>query len=95
VSTFVLDAANEAAIERLERSMVEAVREGLPRVVLAVGPFIPFDNQAIRAVITLLRRVRERGGELVLRTERADVLRTLRVTGLDQVFAIEAEAIAC
>ena len=95
MSTFLLDAANEAVLENLERSMVEAVEDGRPRVVLAVGRVIPFDNQAIRAVITLLRRVRERGGELVLQTERPDVLRTLSVTGLDQVFAIEPEAVAC
>jgi anti-sigma B factor antagonist len=92
VSIFVLDAATEAAVEQLERSMVEAVQDGNPRLVLAVDPVLTFDNQAIRAVITLLRRVRERGGELVLRTARTDVLRTLSVTGLDHVFAIEREA---
>ena len=93
---FTLNSVSEQAVEQLEEAMVGAVRKGDDRLVLAVDGVGQFDNSAIRAIITLLRRVRERGGDVSLRTSRADVIRTLSVTGLDHVFRVDRSvALAC
>lgn len=93
---FSLESVSAQAVEELEAAMVGAVRKGDGTVVLALDKVPQFDNKAIRAIITLLRRVRERGGDVSLRTSRADVIRTLSVTGLDHVFRVDREvAVAC
>jgi len=96
VPVFTLQSVSEPAVEQLERAMVGALRKGDQSLILEVDGVPQFDNTAIRAIITLLRRVRERGGDVSLRTGRADVLRTLSVTGLDHVFRVDREvAVAC
>jgi len=96
VPVFTLNSVSAQAVEQLEEEMVGAVRKGDGNIVLAVDAVGSFDNIAIRAIITLLRRVRERGGDVSLRTSRPDVIRTLSVTGLDQVFRVDREvAVAC
>jgi anti-anti-sigma factor len=96
VPVFTLDSVSAQAVELLEEAMVGAVRKGDDNIVLAIDAVGSFDNKAIRAIITLLRRVRERGGDVSLRTSRPDIIRTLSVTGLDHVFRVDREvAVAC
>ena len=74
----------------LESAVLSALESGAARVVLDLDAVDVLDTQALRGLISLLRRVRAAGGELALRSARADVLRTLSVTALDRVFPIVA-----
>jgi len=75
-------------IAALETAILEALREGAERVVLDLDSVASLDSAALRELITLLRRARESGGDLALRTTQPDVLRTLSVTALDHVFPV-------
>ncbi|MHB1549688.1 MAG: STAS domain-containing protein [Vulcanimicrobiaceae bacterium] len=79
-----------AAVEALQREMAAALADGQTRVTLDLDPIPTLDIAGIRGLITLLRRVREAGGEIALRTSRADICRTLAVTGLDRVFSVDS-----
>jgi len=72
----------------LESAVLAAFDEGASRVVLDLDAVAVLDTDAIRGLISLLRRSRAAGGELALRSTRADVLRTLSVTALDRVFPV-------
>lgn len=72
----------------IEAAVLAAFEGGAGRVVLDLDAIDTLDHQSVRALISLLRRVRTSGGELALRSSRADVTRTLSVTGLDRVFTI-------
>jgi anti-anti-sigma factor len=72
----------------LEAAILEALREGAERVVLDLDSVASLDSTALRELIKLLRRARASGGDLALRSTRADVLRTLSVTALDHVFRV-------
>jgi anti-sigma B factor antagonist len=72
----------------LEATVLSLLEEGAARVVLDLDAVGVLDTEAIRGLISLLRRARAAGGELALRSTRADVLRTLSVTALDRVFSV-------
>jgi anti-sigma B factor antagonist len=73
----------------IEAAVLAAFEGGASRVVLDLDAVDTLDHQIVRGLIALLRRVRASGGELALRSNRADVARTLSVTGLDRVFTID------
>ena len=59
---------------------------------LSVRPdaLVKLEARTIGALIAALRRLREVGGRLEIATGRTDVRETLRITGLDHVFSIDA-----
>jgi len=71
-----------------EAALLGKLREGAGHAVLDLDGIATLDTNALRGLISLLRRVRSAGGEIVLRSGRTDVRRTLSVTGLDRVFAV-------
>lgn len=72
----------------IEAAILEALRDGAERVVLDLDSVASLDSAALRELIKLLRGVRSSGGDLALRSTRANVLRTLSVTALDRVFPV-------
>jgi len=72
----------------LEVAILGALRDGAERVVLDLDSTASLDSAALRELITLLRLARSNGGDLALRSTRADPLRTLSVTALDHVFPV-------
>jgi anti-sigma B factor antagonist len=72
----------------LEAEVLAALEAGATRVVLDLDNIETLDTQALRGLISLLRRARSAGGGLALRTSRRDLLRTLSVTALDRVFPV-------
>ncbi|MBV8245167.1 MAG: STAS domain-containing protein [Candidatus Eremiobacteraeota bacterium] len=58
-------------------------------VVLELDDLARLDAPVIRQLVTILRRVRERGGDVALSVSKPDLLRTLRITALDKVFRID------
>lgn len=73
----------------LQASLVSAVERGR-RVIVDLDHLPVLDNPALRGLITLLRRVRAAGGELVLRVTRPELRSTLSLTALDRVFEVAA-----
>lgn len=81
-----------AAFEALQAAMLTAFEAGTTRVVLDLDELPRLDTEGVRGLITLLRRAREVGGEVALRTRRPDVLRTLSTLALDRLFPMVAAA---
>jgi anti-anti-sigma factor len=77
------------AIATLQNALVAAITRGR-RVVLDLDQLPILDNPALRGLIMLLRRVREAGGELILRVTRPELRTTLSLTALDRVFEVDA-----
>jgi anti-anti-sigma factor len=81
---------DSAAFEALQASVMAAVDAGETSVSVDLDKISVLDSAAMRQLITLLRRTRERGAQIALVTGRADILRSLRVTSLDKVFNVAA-----
>lgn len=76
------------AIHEVESAVVAALEDGAPQVVLNLDSLATLDSEAVRGLITILRRSRDYSGELVLRASRPDTLRTLKIMALDRLFPI-------
>lgn len=77
-----------AAFDRLQTSILDAVEGGVKAVAIDLDGLTVLDSAAMRQLIKLLRRTRERGAELSLITGRPEILRSLKVTALDKVFHV-------
>jgi anti-anti-sigma factor len=78
---------------RAIEAAVLAVTSAGDRVILDLSALDTLDTAGVRGLIELLRLTRSTSGELALRASRAEVLRTLSVTGLDKLFPlVEAQA---
>ncbi len=76
------------SLPALEAAILDAIREGVERVVLDLDSVPSLDSAMLRELITLLRLTRSRGADLALRSTQGNVLRTLSVTALDHVFPV-------
>ena len=61
-----------------------------PTLTVRPDALVKLEARTIGALIAALRLLREVGGRLEIATGRADVRETLRITGLDHVFSIDA-----
>ncbi|MGZ3560402.1 MAG: STAS domain-containing protein [Vulcanimicrobiaceae bacterium] len=80
------------SVEALQSELLATIEAGSPQVILDIDGLRSLDVDAIRGLITLLRRVRDAAGEVALRVTREDLKRTLSVTALDRIFTITREA---
>jgi anti-anti-sigma factor len=76
------------AISTLEEAVLTALGQGA-RVVLDLDALEVLDTAGVRGLIALLRSSRSVGGELALRSSKPAVRRTLEVTALDRIFALD------
>jgi anti-anti-sigma factor len=77
------------AYPEVETAVLDMLNKGAGPIVLDLDAVAALDTEALRGLIRLLRRARSAGGDIALRSSRADLLRTLSVTALDRVFAVE------
>lgn len=75
-----------AAFDALQAAIVTAFETGARRVVLDLDELPRLDSDAVRGLITLLRRSRDLGGEVALHVTRPELLRTLNTLALDRLF---------
>jgi len=80
-----------AAFASVDAAVQEALGDG-GRVTLDLDPVQDLDFEGVRGLIKLLRRGREVGGEVALRTGKRQHWETLELTALDRLFPIEAKA---
>lgn len=85
----LLPPVDASALKALRSQVTAAARLGTLRNVIEIDAVPILDSSVLACLIATLRDVREVGGELVLAVERKSHLDTLRVTGLDKIFAIE------
>ena len=76
-----------AAIHSLVKRELDRGSLGIALDIDALGDL---ETSVVALLITLLRAARHRGASIVLRARAPRVLETLRLTGLDKIFTIEA-----
>lgn len=72
----------------LKERLVEAADEGCTKIIVSLDGVGFIDSSGLGVLVGLLRRVKERGGKLVLVCSREQILKIFRITGLDKVFPI-------
>ncbi len=79
---------------KLQADLAAIISDGAPaaRVVIDMSGVEFCDSTGMNALLSALRQVRKRGGELELAAPRPAIRKILRVTGLDAVFTITPEA---
>jgi len=75
---------------RLQSELAEVIANAAPasRVVVDMSGVEFCDSTGMNVLLSCLRQVRERGGELELAAPRPAVMKILQVTALDSVFTI-------
>jgi anti-sigma B factor antagonist len=74
---------------RLHSELAAVLVDGMPtRVVIDMSGVEFCDSIGMNVLLSCLRRMRERGGELEIASPKPAVRRILRVTGLDSVFTL-------
>jgi anti-sigma B factor antagonist len=75
---------------RLHSELSSVIAKAAPasRVVVDMSGVEFCDSTGMNVLLSCLRQVRERGGELELAAPRSPVMKILHVTGLDSVFTI-------
>ena len=78
------------ALSALRAAAAAAAAAGSARVVVDIDDLGVLDSKLISGLISLLRDVREQGGDVTLLAQHKSILDTLHITGLDKVFTVEA-----
>ena len=74
---------------RLHSELGAVLADGMPtRVVIDMSGVEFCDSTGMNVLLSCLRRVRERGGELEIASPKPAVRKILQVTGLDSVFTL-------
>ena len=78
---------------RLHSELGAVLADGMPtRVVIDMSGVEFCDSTGMNVLLSCLRRVRERGGELEIASPKPAVRKILQVTGLDSVFTLVDDA---
>ena len=82
------DVVDVHGVDRLRALLEDACAPGR-RLVLDLGDVEHLSSAALAVLVSGHRRLRDSGGELVLRAPSAAVLRELRISGLHRVIAVD------
>jgi anti-sigma B factor antagonist len=76
---------------RLHSELAAVIANAAPesKVIVDMSGVEFCDSTGMNVLLSCLRQVRERGGELELASPRPAVMKILQVTGLDSVFTID------
>ena len=78
---------------RLHSELGAVLADGMPtRIVIDMSGVEFCDSTGMNVLLSCLRRVRERGGELEIASPKPAVRKILQVTGLDSVFTLVDDA---
>ena len=72
----------------LQESLDGLVAEGVTRVVVDLAEVRFADSTAMAVLIGAVKRLRARGGDLVLKDPQPAVVRLMKLTGLDTIFTV-------
>lgn len=91
-STSVVAVAGDVDLhtaERLAETLREAAEESASCVVLDLLEVTLVDSAGLGVLASTARSMTARGGKFVLAADDAQLLRTLRITGLDRMFDVQ------
>jgi len=74
----------------LRSLLLGAIQEGRTAVVLDLRETTFLDSTALGVIIAAMKALRVRSGRLVLVNDRTSITKTLAITGLDHLLAVEA-----
>ncbi len=74
----------------LRSLLLGAIQEGRSAVVLDLRETTFLDSTALGVIIAAMKALRIRSGRLVLVNDRTSIAKTLAITGLDHLLAVEA-----
>lgn len=77
---------------RLKEALVSAIEGGCVNVVVDLERVGFIDSSGLGVLVSALRRARERDGAVRIVCTRDNILKIFRITGLDKVFPIFADA---
>ncbi|MDZ4168927.1 MAG: STAS domain-containing protein [Coriobacteriia bacterium] len=77
---------------RLKEALVSAIEGGCTNVVIDLDQVGFIDSSGLGVLVSGLRRAREKDGVVRIVCSRDNVLKIFRITGLDKVFPIFADA---
>lgn len=76
---------------RLKERLVEVIEGGCANVVIDLDGVTFIDSSGLGVLVSALRRARERDGAVRIVCSRENILKILRITGLDKVFPVFAD----
>ena len=71
-----------------KQAVLSAIEAGAKRVVVDLIEVTFIDSSSLGVLIGAHRRLKARGGQLVVVCDRESILKTFRITGLDGVFTL-------
>jgi anti-sigma B factor antagonist len=75
----------------LRAVLLSAIEAGRTAIVLDLGETTFMDSTALAVVIAAMKALRDRRGRLVLVRGTSSISKTLAITGLDRLLAVEAD----
>jgi anti-sigma B factor antagonist len=93
----IVEAADEldmATAPDLRHSLLQGINDGYHRVVLDLTKVTFIDSSGFAVLISALKRLRASGGDLRLAGAGRAPLSAMRISGLDQIFAMYPNATA-
>ena len=73
---------------RLGEELTRVTSEGARHVTVDLSDLVFIDSTGLSVLITSLKRLRQDGGDMALRSPSASTRRVLEITGLTEVFSI-------
>lgn len=80
-----------ATAPQLREALLHEAEEGTQNILVDLREVEFLDSSGLGVLVGVLKRMRERGGELALACSEGPVLKVLTITGLDRVFPIHEE----
>lgn len=77
---------------RLKEELISVIQGGCSHVIIDMENVGFIDSSGLGVLVSALRRVREKDGSVRIVCTRDSVLKIFRITGLDKVFPIFADA---
>jgi anti-sigma B factor antagonist len=75
------------SVPQIRRELDQIVARGPTRVVMDLSALRLIDSSGVGAIVSLYKRIRANGGQMVVNGLRDQPLAIVRVLGLDRVFA--------
>ena len=82
-----IDIANA---RQLQDALIEHLNEFGPDLVLDLSRVMFIDSTGLGALVSVLKRAREKGGHVTLLNPNREIDRVLQITGLDRVFRVRS-----
>ncbi len=77
---------------QLKQALVESIEGGCSNIVVNLEGISFIDSSGLGVLVSALRRARERDGAVRIVCTRENILKIFRITGLDKVFPVFADA---